>query len=621
MVARYHVDMLQRPPPASVPDVPGVYIFRDRHGRPLYVGKAKSLRKRTANYFGRDLQPRTRSMVEAAEDLEWIVTESEVAALMLEFSLVQEHQPQFNVRLKDDKSFPYLAITRSDAWPRARVMRGSKRKGVEYFGPYARAYVIRQTLDGLLRTFPVRTCTDAKFKRHEASGRPCLLFHIEKCSGPCVGEVTAEEYQEHVDGLASFLSGNSDSLIDDVEAAMAQASAVQEFEQAARLRDKAAAMRGALERQELVTDTRETFDVIAFDEDDLEFVLVILNVRHGRVTGRKTTVVDRVEDLTAAEFVGRMLAQLYGADEPPREVLVPILPEDPELWTEWLAYRRGSGVSLRVPKRGTKRRIMDTAKANATEEFNRHRLKRHSDHNARARALKSLQDVLELPVAPLRIECYDISTIQGKHTVASMVVFEDGLPKKNQYRRFKIKSIDGQDDFASMEEVIRRRFRAFLAERDLPTEEQGRFSYPPSLVVIDGGKGQLGRAVAVLDELELAIPVVGLAKKLEEVFVPDRSDPIIIERGEESLYLLQRVRDEAHRFAITYHRQLRARSMVDSILDDVPGIGPGRKKALIKEFGSVKKMRDATRDDLANVVPDSVASELYAALHEGRFDR
>lgn len=607
--------MLMRPIPNSVPDGPGVYIFRDVHGRPLYIGKAKSLRKRTSNYFARELQPRTRSMVDSSDDLEWIVTDSEIAALMLEFSLVQEHQPRFNVRLKDDKSFPYLAITRGEQWPRASVVRGKKRKGVEYFGPYAKAYSIRQTLDGLLRTFPIRTCSDAKFARHEAMGQPCLLFHIEKCSGPCVGEVMKETYDEHVNGLAAFLGGDSDSLLAEVDLAMAEASGRQEFELAARFRDKAAAMRMALERQELVTDRPENLDVIAIDEDDLEFVLVVLNVRAGRVTGRKTMVVDRVEDIDTAEFVGRMLGQLYGEVPPPNEVLVPIEPDDPELWREWLTYRRGAKVSLRVPKRGSKRSIMETAKANASEEFNRHRLKRHSDHNARARALRSLQDTLSLPTSPLRIECYDVSTIQGTFTVASMVVFEDGLPRKNQYRRFKIRTIDGQDDFAAMEEVIRRRFTAYLSERMLPLEEQGRFSYPPSLVVIDGGKGQLGRAVKVLDELGLDIPAIGLAKKLEEVFVPNEPDPIIIERGEESLYLLQRVRDEAHRFAIAYHRKLRDRSMVDSLLDDVSGVGPARKKALMKRFGSVKKMREASQDELTGVVPDNVALALYAALH------
>ncbi|MFO7701146.1 MAG: excinuclease ABC subunit UvrC [Acidimicrobiia bacterium] len=608
--------MLDRPPPSSVPDAPGVYIFRDGFGRALYVGKAKSLRKRTANYFASDLAPRTRSMIDAASDLEWIVTDSELAALMLEFSLVQEHQPPFNVRLKDDKSFPYLAITRHEEWPRALVVRGKRRRGVQYFGPYARAYSIRQTLDSLLRTFPVRTCTNAKFDRHHASGRPCLLFHIEKCSGPCVGEVEPGTYGQYLDGLGSFLSGDSDVLISDLQSAMAEAAAGLDYERAARIRDRIGAMRTALERQELVSDTREDFDVIAFDEDDLEIVLVVLNVRRGRVTGRKTTVVDRVEDITIPEFVGRMIGQLYGDETPPKQVLVQELPEDRELWEAWLAERRGNAVSLRVPARGAKRRVMDTAKANAIEEFARHRLKRHGDHNARARALRSLQDELSLPTPPLRIECYDISTIQGRHTVGSMVVFEDALPKKGEYRRFRVRTLEGQDDFAAMEEVLRRRFTAYLIERDDDTPDRGRFSYPPSLVVIDGGKGQLGRAVTVLDELGLEIPVVGLAKKLEEVFVPGESEPIIIDRGEESLYLLQRVRDEAHRFAVTYHRKLRDRSMVDSILDDVPGIGPGRKKALIRAFGSVKKMRDADVDALAMIVPDTVAKDLFEALHE-----
>ncbi len=582
----------------------------------MYVGKAKSLRKRTANYFAPDLPPRTRTMVGVATELEWIVTDSEIAALMLEYSLIQELQPNYNVRLKDDKSFPYLAITRNEQWPRAMVMRGKRRRGVEYFGPYAKAYSIRQTLDGLLRTYPIRTCTNAKFRRHEASGQPCLLFHIEKCSGPCVGEITKEAYEADVDGLAGFLSGDSDELIADLERAMHDAAERQEFERAARMRDQVSAMKIALERQELVTGRREDFDVIAYSEDDLEVALVVLNIRNGRVTGRKAMIVDRVEEISIEGFVGRMIGQLYADELPPRQVLVQCLPTGEDIVAEWLTLRRRHAVSLRVPQRGPKRRIMEMAIANAHEEFARNRLKRHSDHNARAQALRSLEDVLDLPTSPLRIECYDISTIQGRHTVASMVVFEDGLPLKTQYRRFKIRTIDGQDDFAAMEEVIRRRFEAYLAERKLPIEDQGRFSYPPGLVVIDGGKGQLGRAVQVLEELDLKIPVIGLAKKLEEVFVPNESEPIIIPRGEEALYLLQRVRDEAHRFAITYHRTLRDKSMVDSILDDVSGIGPGRKKALIKTFGSVKRMRAATIADLANVVPDSVAGELYEALRE-----
>ena len=608
--------MLHRPEPSSIPDSPGVYIFRDGHGRALYIGKAKSLRKRTASYFATDLAPRTRLMVEAASDLEWIITDSELAALMLEFSLVQEHQPQFNVRLKDDKSFPYLAVTVGETWPRAQVMRGRKRRGVAYFGPYARAYAIRQTLDRLLRTFPVRTCTDTKFKRHEATGRPCLLFHIEKCAGPCIAAISEADYRTHVEGLTKFLGGGSTELIADVERAMQAAASDHEFEQAARLRDQVTAMRSVLERQELVTDSQEDFDVLAIDEDDLEFVLIVLNVRNGRVTGRKTMVVDRVEEIDRDEFIGRMIGQMYRDETPPKQVLVPVLPPDRDLWTAWLSIERGSKVSLRVPMRGAKRRIMETAEANAREEFARHRLKRHTDHNARARALRSLQETLELSEPPLRIECYDISTIQGRFTVASMVVFEDGLPKKSEYRRFKIRTIDGQDDFAAMEEVIRRRFTAYVAETANPEISSGKFSYPPGLVVIDGGKGQLGRASAVLTDLDLDIAVVGLAKKLEEVFLPGRSDPVVIPRGEESLYLLQRVRDEAHRFAITYHRRLRSRSMVESVLDDVRGIGPARKRALMREFGSIKKMRNAGIDDLSRVVPDSVAAALYEALHE-----
>jgi excinuclease ABC subunit C len=555
-------------------------------------------------------------MVSAAEELEWIVTDSELAALMLEYSLIQELQPTYNVRLKDDKSFPYLAITRNEEWPRAMVMRGKRRKGVEYFGPYAKAYSIRQTLDGLLRTYPIRTCTNTKFSRHEATGRPCLLFHIEKCAAPCVGEVAKEEYEDAVNGLAGFLSGDSDELLAGLTLEMHESAEEQDFERAARKRDQISSMRLALERQELVTDRREHFDVIAYEEDDLEVVVVVLNVRNGRVTGRKAMVVDRVEEISIDAFIGRMIGQLYANDRPPNQVLVQSMPSDNEIVAEWLCLIRGSKVKLRVPQRGAKRRIMEMAAANAREEFARNRLKRHSDHNARAQALRSLEDTLDLPAPPLRIECYDISTIQGRHTVASMVVFEDGLPLKTQYRRFKIKTIDGQDDFASMEEVIRRRFKAYLAEKQQPIEQQGRFSYPPGLIVIDGGKGQLGRAVQVLDELDLNIPVVGLAKKLEEVFVPHESDPIIIPRGEEALYLLQRVRDEAHRFAITYHRLLRDKSMVDSILDGVTGVGPGRKKALIARFGSVKRMREASVSDLGDVVPDRVATDLYNALHE-----
>ena len=607
--------MFERPKPADIPDQPGAYLFRDQHGKVIYVGKAKSLRSRVSSYFGVGLHPRTQNMVDHARAVEWIITESEVAAIMLEYSLIKRNRPRFNIRLVDDKSYPYLAITRSDEWPRARVLRGAKRKGYEYFGPYAHTYSVRKTLDQLLRTFPVRTCSDSLFGRQKAQGRPCLLFHIEKCSGPCIGEVTPEEYSGMVDGLAGFLRGDTEGVVADLEDRMWQASERQEFELAARNRDRIEDVRRALLRQEVVTERPEDFDLVAFHGDDLESAFQMLHVRRGRVVGRRGVVVDRVEELTDAELMGRVIRQLYGDEAPPREVLVSIQPTEVDLLSEWLSASRGSRVDLRVPRRGAKRRLMETASTNAAEAFGRHRLRRHRDHNARARALRSLQEILDLPVAPLRIEAYDVSTLQGTNTVSSMVVLEDGIPKRSEYRRFKIRTIQGQDDFASMEETLRRRFKAYLAERDRPVPGQGKFSYPPSLVVVDGGPGQLGRAVKVLDELDLDIPAIGLAKRMEEVYLPAQPDPVRIPRDAEALYLLQQVRDEAHRFAITYHRQLRSKSMVDSVLDDVPGLGPKRKRDLIRRFGSLKKIREAGADDLAEVVPRNVAVDLYAALH------
>jgi excinuclease ABC subunit C len=607
--------VFERPKPSEIPDQPGAYLFRDKHGKVVYVGKAKSLRSRVPSYFGIGLHPRTQAMVDTARSVEWIITESEVAALMLEFSLIKRHRPRFNVKLVDDKSYPYLAITRSDEWPRARVMRGAKRKGNEYFGPYAHTYAIRKTLDQLLRTFPVRTCTNSFFERQRAQGRPCLLYHIEKCSGPCIEAVTPEDYQRMVDGLATFLNGDTEAVLADLEVRMWEASERQEFELAARHRDRTDDVRRAMLRQEVVTERPEDFDLIAFHGDDLESAFQILHVRRGRLVGRMGTVVDRVEELTDAELMGRVIRQLYGDDDPPKEVLVELEPAEKDLLQEWLEERRGTKVSLRVPARGAKRRLMETTATNAAEAFARHRLKRSQDHNARAKALRSLQEVLDLPEPPLRIEAYDISTLQGTNTVASMVVLEDGIPRRSDYRRFKIRTIDGQDDFAAMEETVRRRFRAYLAERDRSVAEQGRFSYPPSLVLVDGGPGQLGRAVRVLDELELDIPAIGLAKRMEEVYLPGKPEPIRIPRDAEALYLLQQVRDEAHRFAITYHRQLRSKSMVDSILDEVPGIGPRRKKDLLKRFGSLKKIREAGAEALAEVVPKNVADDLYAALH------
>ena len=607
--------VFDRPKPSEIPDKPGSYLFRDEHGRVIYVGKAKSLRSRVSSYFTTGLHRRTRTMVDNARTVEWIITESEVAAIMLEYSLIKRHRPRFNIKLVDDKSYPYLAITRKDEWPRARVLRGRKQKGSEYFGPYAHAYAIRKTLDQLLRTFPIRTCSDGFFRRQQAQGRPCLLYHIEKCSGPCIGAVQQDEYQDMVDGLAAFLSGDTEAVVGDLRDRMWKASERKDFELAAHHRDRIEDVRRALLRQEMVSEKPENFDLISFHGDELEAVFQVLHVRRGRVVGRLGTAVDRVEELSDPELMARVIRQFYGEEAPPRQVLVSVEPEERELLEQWLSESRGSKVSLRVPQRGTKRRLLDTTSTNAAEAFARHRLRRQKDHNARAKALRSLQDELGLREAPLRIEAYDISTLQGTNTVASMVVFEDGLPRRADYRRFKIRDVEGQDDFAAMEETIRRRFKAYLSERAKPVGEQGKFSYPPSLVVVDGGAGQLGRAVKVLDELELDIPVVGLAKKMEEVYLPGRPEPIRIARDAEALYLLQRVRDEAHRFAVSYHRQLRSKSMIDSILDEVPGIGKKRKGDLLRRFGSLKRIREAGRDDLAEVVPENVAANLYAALH------
>lgn len=609
---------MKRPARAEVPDAPGAYLFRDRHGQVNYVGKAKSLRNRVATYFNRDIGPRTRAMVESSERVEWIMVDNEVEALMLEYSLIQEHLPRFNVRFRDDKSYPYLAITRSEEWPRVRVMRGAKKKGTQYFGPYAHAYAIRNTLDLLLRSLPVRTCSPNVFRRHQLKGRPCIEYDIERCSAPCVGFVDAETYAEYVDGMAEVLTGSAEELLERLRIRMLGEADRLEYERAARTRDQMRDVCKAVARQEMVSDRPENFDLMAMVDDDLEASVQVFRVRNGRIVGRLGSVIDKVEDLDKGRITAAVLRDLYGetASPPPPLVLVEELPPGDEPWEGALSRRRGAGVKIKVPQRGAKKRLMATAQANASEAFMRHRLRRQSDHNARARDLRSLQEVLSLPEPPLRIEAYDISTIQGRHTVASMVVLEDGLARRGHYRRFRIRTVQGQDDFAAMEEVILRRFTAYLEELGKPTAERGKFSYPPSLVLIDGGAGQLGRAANALHRLEMDIPVIGLAKKMEHVFVPGQPEPIVIPRDQPALHLLQRVRDEAHRFALMYHRQVRGKRMIDSILDEVEGIGPVRKKALIREFGSVKRLRAAEVGRLAEVVPQTVAENLYSVLHE-----
>ncbi|MEW1697626.1 excinuclease ABC subunit UvrC [Streptomyces sp. NPDC091278] len=640
-----------RPKPGQIPDSPGVYKFRDEHRRVIYVGKAKSLRQRLANYFQplASLHPRTATMVTTAASVEWTVVSTEVEALQLEYSWIKEYDPRFNVKYRDDKSYPYLAVTMNEEFPRVQVMRGHKKKGVRYFGPYAHAWAIRETVDLMLRVFPVRTCSAGVFRNAASAGRPCLLGYIGKCSAPCVGRVTPEEHRELAEEFSDFMAGRTGAYIRRLEKRMTLAAEDMEYERAARLRDDIEALRRAMEKSAVVLADATDADLIALAEDELEAAVQIFHVRGGRVRGQRGWVTDKVEAVDTAGLVEHALQQLYGeesGDAVPKEVLVPALPEDAAAVAAWLSGRRGSQVSLRVPQRGDKKDLMETVARNARQGLVLHKTKRASDLTTRSRALEEIAEALDLASAPLRIECFDISHLQGEDVVASMVVFEDGLPRKSEYRRFQIKGFEGQDDVRSMHEVIGRRFRRYLAEKDrtgewAPTagsgttgpeavttgpeavttgpedavpgpgspfedpEESGRprrFAYPPQLVVVDGGQPQVAAARRALDELGIDdIAVCGLAKRLEEVWLPGEDDPVVLPRSSEGLYLLQRVRDTAHDFAIRYQRSKRTKRLRSSPLDGVPGLGDTRKQALIKHFGSVKRLRQATIDQICEV--------------------
>ncbi|MFI7893319.1 excinuclease ABC subunit UvrC [Streptomyces sp. CACIS-1.16CA] len=661
-----------RPKPGQIPDSPGVYKFRDEHRRVIYVGKAKNLRQRVANYFQdlANLHPRTRTMVTTAASVEWTVVSTEVEALQLEYSWIKEFDPRFNVKYRDDKSYPYLAVTLNEEFPRVQVMRGAKKKGVRYFGPYGHAWAIRETVDLMLRVFPVRTCSAGVFKNAARTGRPCLLGYIGKCSAPCVGRVTPEEHRELAEDFCDFMAGRTGTYIRRLEKDMMQAAEEMEYERAARLRDDAEALKRAMEKSAVVLADATDADLIAVAEDELEAALQIFHVRGGRVRGQRGWVTDKVEAVDTSGLVEHALQQLYGeerGDAVPKEVLVPALPEDTEAVSQWLAERRGSQVSLRIPQRGDKKDLMITVQRNAQQALGLHKTKRASDLTTRSRALEEIAEALGLDTAPLRIECYDISHLQGDDVVASMVVFEDGLARKSEYRRFQIKGFEGQDDVRSMHEVIGRRFKRYLQEKERtgeweeqptdtatagpaatgpvpgpavtgpglapaaderpsvaedaePREDDGRpkrFAYPPQLVVVDGGQPQVAAAKRALDELGIDdIAVCGLAKRLEEVWLPDDDDPVVLPRSSEGLYLLQRVRDEAHRFAITYQRAKRAKRIRTSPLDDVSGLGETRKQALIKHFGSVKKLRQATIDEICEVpgIGRRTAESVAAAL-------
>jgi excinuclease ABC subunit C len=615
-----------RPEPGSIPTQPGVYRFRDAKGRVIYVGKAKSLRPRLSSYFQDvgNLHQRTATMVTTAASVEWTVVNTEVEALQLEYSWIKEFDPRFNVKYRDDKSYPWLAVTVGDEFPRVMVGRGAKRKGTRYFGPYSHAWAIRETVDVLLRVFPMRSCSNGVFKRSAQIGRPCLLGYIGKCAAPCVGNVSPEEHRAIVDDFCDFMGGQTRPFVRRIEKEMYAASDAQDYERAARLRDDLGALEKALEKQAVVLGDGADADVIALAEDPLEVAVQIFYVRGGRIRGQRGWVADRVDEGGTPELVEDFLLQLYagtlpdeGADAIPREILVPALPPDVETFETLFSDLRGSRVQIRVPQRGDKRSLQETVARNAGQALVLHKTKRASDLTTRNRALEELQLALDLDEVPLRIECYDVSNLQGTEVVASMVVFEDGLARKSEYRRFVIRGVDGQNDVASMHEVITRRFRRLLDEQarsaavapdsgpmlvDPETGRPRKFAYAPGLVVVDGGAPQVAAAQQALDALGIVdIPVVGLAKRLEEVWLPGQEDPVILPRSSEGLYLLQRVRDEAHRFAITHHRSRRSKTMVESLLDDVPGLGEVRRRTLLKHFGSLKKLRLATVEEIAMV--------------------
>ncbi|MEP7089849.1 MAG: excinuclease ABC subunit UvrC [Nocardioidaceae bacterium] len=632
-----------RPTPGSIPTSPGVYRFRDENRRVVYVGKAKNLRSRLTSYFQDivNLHPRTATMVRTAASVEWTVVNTEVEALQLEYSWIKEFDPRFNVKYRDDKSYPWLAVTLNEEFPRVMVGRGAKRRGVRYFGPYSHAWAIRETVDLLLRVFPMRSCSNGVFKRSQQIGRPCLLGYIGKCAAPCVDRVSAEEHRAIVDDFCDFMGGQTTAFTKRLEQQMYAASAATDFERAARLRDDIGALNRAMEKQQVVLGDGTDADVVALSEDPLEVAVQIFYVRGGRIRGQRGWVADKVDDADTGGLVERFLLQLYDGelgDSIPREVLVPALPEDTPALEQWLEDLRGAKVSIRVPQRGDKKALQETVARNALQALGLHKTKRASDLTTRNRALEEIQLALDLPTAPLRIECYDISNLQGTEVVASMVVFEDGLARKGEYRRFVIKGVEGQNDVASMHEVITRRFRRLLDERvesgdvadatentdgplliDPDTGRPKKFAYVPGLVVVDGGPPQVAAAQRALDELGIDdVPVVGLAKRLEEVWRPSQEDPVILPRTSEGLYLLQRIRDEAHRFAITHHRSRRSKTMVESLLDDVPGLGEVRRKSLLKRFGSLKRLRAATVDEIAEVpgIGHRTAEAIVRALGE-----
>ncbi len=618
-----------RPAAGTVPEAPGCYLFLDGNGRVLYVGKARILRQRLASYFGAwmTIPERNRAMLESARSVEWMVVDSESAALHLEWTLIQRHRPRHNIRFRDDKSYPELVLTTSDEVPRARVQRGRVAAGDRRFGPYVSASDIRATLDLLIRVFPVRTCSDGVYDRAHRSDRPCLLHHIGRCAAPCTGVVSPAEHRELVDGLADFLDGRTGPVLDDLETRMRDAATEQRYEVAARLRDQLEAARRATAKQQVVWPESVDFDALALSDDELEAAAHVFVVRGGRLVGQRGWIVEKSAGMSRAELVTSCVVAFYEdrSDDVPPLVLVPDAPDEVDALTELLTdlrvasgRGRGARVTLTVPQRGPRREFLATVEQNARQHLQRARMRRASDLASRSAALDDLRARLGLDEAPLRIECFDISHLGGTEVVGSMVVLEDGLPRPQAYRRFKLR-VDANDDPAAMREVVRRRFERLLTEQAEPLDAESSrrrsFAYPPQLVIIDGGPTQLAAALEGVADLPLdGVAFVALAKRFEELWLPGEERPVVLPRGSEALYLVQRVRDEAHRFAITYQRSRRTRTVRGSTLEDVPGIGPGRRQALLRRFGSVTAIRSASDDELLAV--RGVSPTLVAALRE-----
>ncbi|WP_022870833.1 excinuclease ABC subunit UvrC [Yaniella halotolerans] len=629
-----------RPKTSDIPTDPGVYRFKDPYGRIIYVGKANNVRSRLSSYFvnPNTLPPKTRTMVHAAAAVEWTTVASEQEAIQLEYTWIKEFTPRYNIMYRDDKSYPYLAVTMNEKFPRVMVMRGDRRKGVKYFGPFHPAKAIRETVDRMLRVFPVRTCSAGVFRRAQLADRPCLMGYIDKCAAPCVNRISEEDHYALAEDFVAFMNGDVRPYLRELEQQMQSAVAELRYEDAARYRDDIEALKKVFERNAVVLPETTEADIFAFAEDELEAAFQVFHVRDGRIRGQRGWVVEKVEDTTEPQLVEQLLLQIYGDMEDteriPREILVPVLPENPEQIETWMAQRRGAKVDLRVPQRGTKSQLLETVKENADGALRLHKSRRSGDITARSAALRELQEALEFDQPLLRIEAYDISHVQGTNVVGSMVVFEDGLPKKRDYRKFNVTGDAARDDTAAMDDVLSRRFKNFLKEQaeapemhsgELSTqeehsEERKKFSYPPSLVVVDGGLAQVNAAQQALLNLGIDdVPVVGLAKRLEELWIPGDDFPMILPRSSQGLYLLQRLRDESHRFAIQAHRSKRSSSMIASVLDEVPGLGEKRRKDLLKHFGSLKKVRQASVAELQ--VVSGVGPKLAQAIFDTLADQ